>query len=95
MTLRHQLAALDRPAKGGHGEDRRASYDVVRNAELRQPDGRFEIKRRILVSARREAGAALEHLADDELVFSHARRLRYSLACVNGRRRTSPYAAQG
>ena len=95
MTLGHQFTALDRPAKGGHGEHRDASEEAARHAEFRQPDRRLKIERCILVRARRDLATTVKHLAGEEGVSRHGCTVRYSLVTVNGLRRRLNYGGQG
>lgn len=102
MTLRLELAALDRPSQRGRRENWHPTKRLVGHAQLGQPRRRLKVERRIVVSALSDSGAALEQEVgepvepgDDELVCRHDESVRYSLGSVNGLRRTYRHAAQG
>lgn len=74
MPLRPKIPPVDGLAELAHGPARRAVEQAVGipNAELRQPDGRFQVEGRIIAGDRRQLRPALEQVeTDDELVRGH------------------------
>ena len=85
MPLRFQIPTVDRLTELALGQEGVSPEERVGAAELGQPDRGRQVERCFL--GRVSGKLALdEDLGNDELVFGHELRLRYSPEPVNGNR---------